>query len=334
MRKIWTRWALLAGAVLLLSSLAAAQAWVPERGEGEYSVIYQNLYTGDHLTAFGQPLALGHSRVIGVIQAVDFGLTDKWAVSSAFPIMAGKYSGAFPHMLPIDNGNYHGGVGDMSTTLRYRLREKPLALTPFISLAIPPHGYEYFAQSAIGSDIWQLTLGLNAGRRLDPVLRNGYFQARYGYTIAEKTTISSPRIALRPNRSRADAELGYFVTRRLTVRALMSSQIVHGALDDTSFPPPIQDPNSAFWRHHDLLVGMDYVNAGAGMSFAVSDAWNVFASWEKTAWIRNGPALTAGISAGMSWTFRTPWARKPTLFGGTGAAPRATERVETPALKN
>ena len=117
----------------------------------------------------------------------------------------------FPHTLPIDNGNYHGGVGDFHLAVRYQLREHPLTITPFIAVSFPTVPYQHFAHSAIGSDMWEVGLGFSAGRRLDPWLPHAYLQTRYTFVITQRETIRSYNLRVRPNHSRMDAELGYFL---------------------------------------------------------------------------------------------------------------------------
>jgi hypothetical protein len=299
---------------VLLSCACAAQAWVPNRGEGEYSITYQNIYTRDHLDNSDRPFDLGRVRVLGVVQGIDFGLTDKLAVSAAIPLTSGKYEGNFPHALPIDNGNYHGGIGDFRMAVRYQLRERPLTITPFLGVSFPAGQYQHFAHSAIGSDMWEVGLGFSAGRRLDPWLPNAYFQTRYAFVITQQVPIPSYHLSIRPNHSRMDGEVGYFLTPRLSVRGLLSAQVTHSGMEFTDFPPPIQLASNELWTHHDQISAIHYFNAGAGVAFSLTKSLDAFATFEKTAWGENGHALNAGISAGMSWSFQTPWSRRKTAY--------------------
>jgi hypothetical protein len=295
---------------LLAATRGAAQAWVPESGEGEFSLIYQNVYTRDHLDANGAPIDAGKIRVVALIESFDLGVTNKLAVTTSIPLVAGKYNGSFPHQFPIDNGNYHGGIGDMRLAVRYQLRERPLTFTPFLSVSFPTVPYQHFAHSAIGSDMWEISLGVSAGRRLDPWLPKTYVQTRYAYVITQNVSIPSFHYSVRPNRSRIDAEIGYFLTRRLAVRGLATSQVTHDGLDAGAFPPSSMTLSNELWRHHDQISAMHYLNAGVGVSFSVNRKVDTFVAFEKTAWGENTHALNAGISAGVTWTFKMPWARR------------------------
>jgi hypothetical protein len=234
-------------------------------------------------------------------------------------VVAGKYNGSFPHQFPIDNGDYHGGVGDMRLAVRYKMRERPLALTPFLSVSFPTVPYQHFAHSAIGSDMWEVSLGVNAGRRLGPWLPKAYVQTRYAYVITQNVSVPSFQYSVRPNRSRIDAEVGYFLTRRIALRGLASSQVTHDGLDTNAFPPSSQTLSNDLWRHHDQISAIHYLNAGVGVSFSVNRKVDTFVAFEKTAWGENGHALNAGISAGVTWSFKMPWARRGQSYAQVAA---------------
>jgi hypothetical protein len=280
----------------LLVTSGFGQAWVPPKGQGEFSMAYQDLYTTDHFLGDGSRIDRGKIRLLGLIQGVDYGLTDKLALTAAFPIGMGKYDGRFPHQVPIDNGNYHGTIQDLGLTVRYNLRTRPLAFTPFIGTTFPSHHYEHFAHSAVGSRLWEIRGGVNIGRRL-AFLPNTYFQMQYSYAISQRV------LGIRPNRSRVASEFGYFMTRRLAVRALANSQITHGGLD---FPEdfPSTSPTDVRWRHHDQIARIDDLNLGGGANFALTKSLDVFGSLVHTVWGANGHALKTGLTIGVSWSFR------------------------------
>jgi len=148
-------------------------------------------------------------------------------------------------------------------------------LTPFLAVAFPSHHYEHFAHSAVGTDLWEVQIGMNVGKRLAPLLPNAFLQMRYSYAMVQRVD------GIRPNRSRIETQFGYFLTRRLSVQAIAASQITHSGLD---FPEdfPSNSPTDERWRHHDQISTINFLNLGGG------------------------------VSVGMSWGFRTPWARPRT----------------------
>jgi hypothetical protein len=290
------------GLLVAMAAMCSGQAWVPAKGEGEVSVTYQNLYTHDHFNGDGGRFNAGRIRLQGLVQTVDFGITDKLAVTSTLPAFVGKYNGALPHKVPIDNGNYHGSLQNFSFMARYMAVERHVVLTPFVAFATPVWGYEHFAHSAIGMQMNELSLGFNAARRLDPHLPNGYVQLRYAYVATEKI------LNFRPNKSRVDTEFGYFLTPRLAVRALASSQVTHSGLD---FPKDFPSRTGVLWSHHDQISAVSYLTLGGGISFSATKSMDVFAAAATAVWGLNGHALNTGLSFGASWSFHMPWARPP-----------------------
>jgi hypothetical protein len=308
------RFLLIAASLCGWSVPGHAQAWVPERGTGEFSLAYQDLYTTDHLIGDGSRLKVGTVRILGVLPGLDYGLTNHLALSVALPYGTGKYSGSSPHQLPIDDGSFHGALQDLGVGLRYNLRMHPLAVTPFIRIGRPATRYEHFAHSAIGSQLRETQVGFSVGRRLDPLLHNSYFQFRYGFSWSQRI------LGIRPQRSRFDGEFGYFLSSRLAVRGIVNSQISHGGLD---FPQdyPVVSPTNERWRHHDQISRINVLNVGGGASLDVTKSWAVFASLLHTVWGTNGHALKTGLTVGVSWSFRMPWVTRRSQFSGASTVP-------------
>jgi hypothetical protein len=289
---------------------AHAQAWTPPKGEGEYSVVFQDLYTRDHLLQEGQRLDAGHVNLVGVVQSIDFGITGKFAASLAVPLGAGRYNGRFPHQLPIDDGSYHMSLQDMGIGLRYNWRHHPLMLTPFVLGTFPMNHYEHFAHSAIGTDSWEIRMGINAGHHFLRVIPRAYYQAQYSYAVVQSF------MNFRPNKNRANGEFGYFLSDRLSLRALALSQVTEGGLDFNDFHHRV--PADRLWRQHDRISRTDVLNLGGGAAFALTRNLDVFGSLLHTVWGRNGHALYSGLTVGVSWSFRTPWARPPLSYASDG----------------
>jgi hypothetical protein len=287
------------------------QAWVPPKGEGEVALSYQNLFNKYHFNSDGTRHDYGHIRAFRVIEEIDYGVTDKFAVNVSLPYGFGKYHGPFPHQLPIDGGDYHGALQDFRVGFRYNVAKRPVQFTPFLAVAFPSHHYEHFGHSAVGIDLWEVQMGMSAGRSLAPVLPRGYFQLSYGYSVMQRV------LGMRPNRSRIDTEFGYFLTRRLSLQGIAASQIVHNGLD---FPKdfPVRSPTNVTWRHHDQILAINFLNMGGGIAYSVTRRWQVYSSLLTSVWGQNGHALKTGFSAGMSWTFRAPWARPPVEQAASG----------------
>jgi len=289
-------------ALNVCSPMCFAQAWTPPRGEGEYATVFQDLYTTKHTLGDGSRVDAGHVTLLGVVNSVDVGMTDKLAVTLAFPVGMGMYNGKTPHLLPIDNGNFHGALQDFGLGLRYNLISRPWLFTPFVLSTYPMMNYQHFAHSAIGSNAWEVRMGFTVGRRFETRLRNAYLQAQYSYALSEQF------MNIRPHRNRFQGEFGYFLTSRLSVRALALSQVMTNGLEIPR-DYPVRTPESPLWREHDRISRVDFVNIGGGVSYSLTRSLDVFGSLLTMPWGTNGHALKTGASLGISWTFRTPWAR-------------------------
>jgi len=303
------RAALVLLALLLFPAIAPAQAWVPQKGEGTATLTLQDNFVKDHLGSEGRRFDAGHIRTFIASQDIDYGITDKLALDVSIPFVLSKYYGPKPHQLPIDDGKYHGSWQDVRLNLRYNLRAHPFAITPFVALGMPSNDYIYFAHSAAGTNQREYVFGSSFGRNLEPVLSRAYVQGLYAFLIPEEIR------GIRTYRSRLDWDVGYFVTRRFAIRSLGDLQIGHSGLE-VGQPPddlgdfPVHKPTDPTWRHHDQTSRISYLNVGGGASFAVTRSWSAFAVLTTTVWGRNGHALSLGEVVGLSWTFRTPWARK------------------------
>jgi hypothetical protein len=289
-------------ACIVSSQTCLGQAWTPPKGEGEYAVVFQNLYTTKHTLSDGSRVDAGHVTLLGLVNSIDVGMTDKLAVTLAFPVGMGMYNGKTPHLLPIDNGNFHGGLQDLGVGLRYNIASRPLMFTPFVLSTYPMTNYQHFAHSAIGSDAWEVRIGFTAGQHFQTHLRNAYFQTQYSYSVSEEF------MRIRPHRNRFNGELGYFLTRRLAVRTLALSQVMTNGLE-VPHDYPVRTPDNPLWRQHDRISRVDFVNVGGGVSCSLTNRVDIFGSVLTMPWGTNGHALKTGASLGINWTFRTPWAR-------------------------
>src|SRR5205809_644428 len=122
------------GLVLRLPDSLQAQAWVPEKGEGSITFIYQNLAARDHLNFKGtRSSALGTVHAHTTVLDFEYGITDKLAFNIDLAYVASRYKGLVPEG-PSDDGRYHSTFQDTHLHLRYNLFKSPLLITPFIGV--------------------------------------------------------------------------------------------------------------------------------------------------------------------------------------------------------
>jgi hypothetical protein len=242
---------------------------------------------------------------------VDYSLTDRFALRVALPYIAAKYNGAFPHSLPIDSGAYHPTFQDFTVDLRYNLLRRPVVLTPFFRAVVPSHSYQYFAHSAVGRDQREFHLGINFGRRLDPVLPKAYFQGRYSYAFVERV------LGISPNRSDVEFQLGYFLTPRFSLLAL--GQWMH-SYSGVIFPIELFHGglSGEQWAHHDQIGKSSLLDVGGGAAFAVKRSLDMFVAVARTLEGRNGHLHDSVVTVGVSRTFGTRFASERASLGPAG----------------
>ena len=104
-------------------------------------------------------------------------------------------------------------------------------------------------------------------------------------------------------------EAGYLANRHLTLRVLADSQLTHGGYNIPQDFPDFTAADDRF-SHHDQSANINSLNLGGGIDIALGRRWDVFAALTHSLWGQNGHAMRTGLSTGVSWSFRTPWARR------------------------
>ena len=272
-----------------------AQAWIPAKGEGSVSVIFQDLFVVDHFLDGGGRLDRGHINSNTLFADVTYGVTDKLALTVGVPFMRSRYSGAAPHPTLQDDGSAHYGFQDVRFAARYNVLSGPITVTPFVGVNLPTHHYEYFAHAAYGTRVREVEVGAYVGRLLSPALPNAFVQARYSYSFAQ-------RIAdVHHDRSNLDLEVGYFVAPSVRVFAIGSGHKTHGGI-------PVPDAGwrampAQYGQHHDRIGRIDLLDAITGVQVSITKSLDVFGSYTRSLAGRNTHALQRGLTIGASWSF-------------------------------
>ncbi|MEO6065923.1 MAG: hypothetical protein ABIP49_09125, partial [Lysobacterales bacterium] len=245
----------------MLASEAGAQAYVPAAGDGSWTVAYQNLSVHDHIDYRGERIHRGKTQSHQLFLQLDYGLTDKLALSFGVPFITSKYTGNFAHTYDafpdhrdeheIDDGSYNGGWQDYGLGLRYQLWAEPFVLTPFVNVGYPTRDYTYHGHSAIGLRVWSVEIGAQAEKQLAAPLERFYVQAGYGYSIKEEV------LGIGIRSSKVNLALGYFFSPRLSGRLIAVWLKSHNGLD---FPVDFPPPPSELRFDHDRVQKTDSLN--------------------------------------------------------------------------
>ena len=278
------------------------QAWLFPKGEGTVTLSYQNILVQDHVDYKGQPWSLfGDINSQSITVDTDYSLTNKLAVRIALPYVFGRYDGLaqYAHSFPADNGKYHSTFQNFTADLRYNVSQRPVVLTPFVRLVVPSHDYQYFAHAAVGRDVREYHIGINVGRRLDPILPKAFIQVQYSYAFVERI------LNISPNRSNVEAQLGYFLTPRLSLLASTQWFYTYSGIQDHFELPPIGGLTEEQWLHHDQIGKASLLDVTGGVSFAINRKMEMFASVGRSLFGKNGHLHAAVVTVGVSRTFGT-----------------------------
>jgi hypothetical protein len=296
---------------------ASAQAFLPPAGEGNLTISYQNLFARGHLDLNGDRMAgdSGHDPTHGhaIVMEAELGLSERLAINASLPYIRSRYEGTHPHLVmgvgppqKWDNGEYHGTFQDFRLGVRYSVTRHPVAITPFAEAVIPSHHYPSLAHAAVGKDLRAYAVGAAVGGFLDAFLPGMFFQTSVSYARVQEV------VGIRPNRSRVEGELGYFITPRMSVRFLESYQVTHDGFDLLSFTPMTDalfhgtdvhiPPN--YRPYHDRLQRSNYLSLGGGVGFAVNESLEVFVDAAQIVWGESVHPLR-GITVGVNTHFRT-----------------------------
>jgi len=288
-----------AAAFIFLPRVVQAQAFTPPQGVGSYTFAWQYVDNTGHRLTDGFLREAGQSVTTSLLNEIEYGVTDRLAVTAGIPFVFAKYSGALPPPsgLPVDECQcWHSSFQDFGFAVRYRFGDDFWAVTPTVRYDLPSHGYPYQGEAVVGKRLNELLVGLSVGRRLVSILPKTSVQASYTYAIVEQPL---PDIPL--NRSNAFFDIGYPLTRSLYIRGNASWQRTHGGLQAGSvtgdpFPLPGELNTPERQAQRDRLIRSNYWHAGGGMSYSFR-SFDLFASFEKYVWGRdthNGAAYTVG----------------------------------------
>jgi hypothetical protein len=285
----------LIGCVLLFASAQTgqAQAWLPNKGEGQVTITYENLYVKYHFDYQGNKFDAGPIRTNTVISTFEYGITDKLTLDSQLTHVTSKYEGfvgPVPHGPP-DTGVYHPTFQDIAVGVRYNVMSRHLFVTPFVAAVIPTHHYETRGHTAVGRDLRELQVGMNVGRDLEEIIPRTYFQARYSYAFVQNVE----QFGL--NRSNVDWEFGYYAKPRVSLRFTGAWQYTYSGLRY-----PLDQAIPDFHELHDRAAKSGFLRFGGGLTVTLAKNFDLHADVGNTfrGYTTHG---SRGLSLGISWRF-------------------------------
>lgn len=182
--------------------------------------------------------------------------------------------------------------------MRYSLTQGALKVVPFFQATQPSHDYATLAHAAVGINVREYRVGVNLGRRLDPILPKAFVQGRYAFGFSQEVA----NIALK--RSYAEFQLGYFLTRRFSLQgaAVLAYSHTGNENDYDLFPNNLTDEQ---WLNHDRISRAKLLDLGANVAYSFNRSTSVVVGVGRSVWGANTHLRTIIVSVGFVKAFST-----------------------------
>jgi len=178
-----------------------------------------------------------------------------------------------PEVPYIDDGKYRGEFQDFYLGVTYLWIETPVQVEPFFRIIIPSHDYQFFANSAVGQNLWKVEMGLELTHF--PLFSNWYYQLSCSYTVVEQT------LGVNVNHFRFNAETGYFLTPNFALKVFGISRVGNGQ-NAQLYPPAARTTEN--WFEHDRTLKHNSANVGIGAEWFFHEKYQLAANVFTTVW--------------------------------------------------
>jgi len=274
-----------------LAPLAIAQERIAD-SDNSIRVEYQYIHTGALDTGIG-PLDIGETDAHVLLLSGVYSLNERWKVYGAIPYVQKRHTGVGAHnpsldfyeyepsdLRLIDDGDYHGGFQDVHAGLQYLAIDGPLSVSPFISYGVPVSNYPTYGNAAIGKQLWEIPVGVSM--EFVPYFSDWFFQADIAYVFSEEL------LGVDLDYWLMYFSASYYVTPRFVPRIFITRRNAPNALrfpedftDDFTFST-LEDFDNEFWYQHDRTLRHNYINAGVGFDYIVSNRYSLSATYFQT----------------------------------------------------
>lgn len=268
---------MLSAAVIVTCAAEAAEE-APRARHGSIAVSYQ-YQTADSLQSTVGEIDIGPVDTHSLNLEIVYSLTNRWTLVAGLPYVLRRYQGPLQHdpllldpprpdIENVDQGDWNAAFQDFYLGASYRAIEGPtFAVEPHLFLSVPSHDYPFFGNAAVGQGQKRIEIG--SSFTLAPGLSDAYYGLDVSYAFVEQVLNTNV------NHWRINAEIGYFFAPRLTGRVFALVKEGNGLDFPDDFPPPRTDER---WYQHDRIVKHNYVIAGVGLDWLLSDRYEISAS--------------------------------------------------------
>ena len=266
------------------------------QGHGSISVGYDTSLVNGFRVTDSITAPIGTVRLRSLDLGIDYSFADKWFLHASVPFASNKFSGPgahcptatppacqnAPHLNPphpesqfLDDGQYHGAWQDWSLGVSYLASVGDYMLIPSFTASIPTHDYTFFANAAVGQDIWRVEPAVELQHQFD--FSNLYYRVRYGYVYTEST------LNTRVSHHRLDLELGYFINEAFSLRGFSVAKKGQG-FHAPDLLPQTQGQTNDLWYHHDQISVHNYAALGVGLDYRFGGNYTLSSSIQKLVW--------------------------------------------------
>lgn len=293
----------------LADSESAAQTSEFAAGHGFVSLGFQHAYYhGD----FQGPAGPDSGNVSFFTYGLEVGyfVADHWEVHASVPYIVSSFSGPFPHPkltcvdptglgcppVLVDNGDYHGTLQDWDAGVRYHFDYNGLLIAPSLDLYVPSHNYPYYGTAAYGERTTKFGIGIELSHQFD--FSNVFYRMHYQYVFDHHV------LGVNNDYYTFGLDLGYFISPRLSVRAITDVRL-GGGLSDDQLGAAIGDAGlaSPYWILHDKFRLQEHGLVGGAVDYVFAQSWNLQATLEHALWGRSNGDLTYGIEFKLTRSF-------------------------------
>ena len=222
---------------------------------------------------------------------LDYAFTDRFSMSTTLPYILSRFTDE-PEDGPCTADKttciplaavdacqcWQSSFADFGVTARYNLinHNQAFMLTPSVSVGVPSHNYEYVGEAVVGRQLNELRVAVDAGQRLDRLLRGLSVQAGYRYSFVEQS-LDVPN-----NRSNGLAQAAFAFPNGFSTRGVFSWQRTHGGLRVPEFINPSDPLYPEFQTEFHRMLRDNYLHIGAGAAY-VWGSWDISGSFLFTA---------------------------------------------------
>jgi hypothetical protein len=215
---------------------------------------------------------------------INYAVAERWRLEAGLPYIWKRAFPPSPHQplaldpprpdVPfIDDGKYRGTFQDFYLGVNYLWITTPIQVEPFARVFIPSHDYQFFANSAVGQNLWRVEIGFKLTHF--PLFSSWYYQLGSGYVVAEQT------LGVNVNHFLFNAEAGYFLTPNFALKVFGLARLGNGE-NAQKYPPPARTTEN--WFQHDRTLKHNSANLGVGAEWFFHEQYQLSANVFTTVW--------------------------------------------------